>query len=125
MPIKIQLDNLADSVMNELRRYQDGVDEVIVESVDKTAKQTVSTLRKTSPKLTGDYQKGWRSQHVENKRGRYSKKVYNKTDWHLTHLLEYGHAKTGGGRVPPVEHIESAERQAVALLEVSIKNALK
>ena len=125
MPFKIKPDDFTRAIVDELRKYRDDVDEIIVEAVDKTAKQTVSTLRKTSPKLTGDYQKGWRNRLVKDEQGRYVKEIYNKTDWQLTHLLEYGHAKTGGGRVPPVEHIEPAERQADALLEVMIKDALR
>lgn len=125
MPIKIQPDDLTNAILGELRKYRDDVDEVVVEAVDKTTQQTVSTLRKTSPKLTGDYQKGWRSRLVKDEQGRYVKEIYNKTDWQLTHLLEHGHAKTGGGRVPPVKHIEPAERQADALLDVLIKDAFR
>ena len=125
MGTRIEPKNLTDAIMHELRQYHEDVDEIVSAAVDKTAKQTQFTLRKTSPKLTGDYQKGWRVRLVTDKRGRYVKEIHNKTDYQLTHLLEKGHAKTGGGTVSAIIHIEPAERQASDQLEKLIKEALE
>ena len=37
MPIKIQPDDFTRAFVDELRKYRDDVDEIIVEAVDKTA----------------------------------------------------------------------------------------
>lgn len=125
MGIRIEPKNLTDAIMHELRQYSDNVDEVVAEAVEKTAKDTVATLRRTSPKLTGSYQKGWRASLITDKRGRYVKEVHNKTDYQLTYLLEKGHAKTNGGTVPEIVHIAPAEQDAESQLMKLIKEALK
>ena len=52
-------------------------------------------------------------------------KIYNKTDYQLTHLLEHRSAKTGGGHVPGKPHIKPvadwAERRLVKKVEMSVK----
>ena len=57
----------------------------------------------------GRYSKGWTSTFEED---RLSAKgvIYNKTPG-LPHLLEHGHAKRGGGRVPGRSHIAPVEEK--------------
>jgi hypothetical protein len=124
MAVSVKPNGLTDAIIQELKSYQDAVDDAIIEAVDKTASQAQSTLRRISPKLTGDYQKGWRIRLVADKKGRYVKEVYNKTDYQLTHLLEKGHAKTGGGRVNAIVHIAPVEQDASDQIVQLLKEAL-
>lgn len=124
MAVKVKPDELADAIVQELKSYRDIADDVIIEAVDKTASKTKSTLRRISPKLTGDYRKGWRIGFITRKKGRYAKEVYNKTDYQLTHLLEKGHAKTGGGRVNAIVHIAPVEQDASDQIVQLLKEAL-
>jgi len=91
----------------------------------ETSNDTLRNLKAVSPVLTGSYRKGW-SKKMETTRWDSSSVVfYNKTDWQLTHLLNTGHAKRGGGRVPGDGHIDRAEEYACDLLEQKVEEKLK
>ena len=77
-----------------------------------------------SPVRYGGYQKGWATKKTSEKSGQVSITVYNRKKPGLTHLLEKGHAKRGGGRVSGKPHIAPAEEYAASELEASIKRGL-
>lgn len=51
--------------------------------------------------------------------------VYSKDYYRLTHILEFGHAKRNGGRVPAQSHIASAEEKSVEKLEEEIRKNIE
>ena len=51
--------------------------------------------------------------------------VYSPSRYMLSHLLEKGHAKRGGGRVRAIPHIAPAEEMGVEMLEGLIEKALQ
>lgn len=103
-----------------LSEYTDEVEELINQSKTTVSKETVKQLKSTSPKDTGGYAKGWRVTDVRGK-----KVIHNKTDYQLTHLLEYGHAKVGGGRVPAKVHIRPAEEKAINEFVEKVEKGLR
>jgi CubicO group peptidase (beta-lactamase class C family) len=111
--------DLSNQIARELQRYANVVAEDVDTAVEDVANELVDDLKETSPELTGDYRKGWR---VKNVRG--VRIVHNKTNYQLTHLLEKGHAKVGGGRVPAKVHIEPAEGRAIDELVNRITQAV-
>ena len=96
--------DLAAEISRVLQGYVQGISEQIEVDKKEVANDLKNHLRQESPKKTGDYRKGWR---VKKKGKKYI--VHNATDYQLTHLLEHGHAKRGGGRVEARVHIAPAE----------------
>ena len=126
MPSKISVSTLADAVQKELAVWKDDVDEAVVAAVNSTTKHAVRQLRQKSPVLTGDYRRGWTSVKTTDQKGRYVKTVCNRpSEYRLTHLLEKGHKKTGGGTVPAVVHIQPVREDAADELRTLIKEALE
>lgn len=114
------INNLANEIARELQRYTRDVKEDVEVVKKEVAKELVSTLKQKSPKDTGDYAKGWRTKKVGN-----AQVVHNATDYQLTHLLEHGHAKVSGGRVPAMVHIRPAEEKAVDDFTERVERAIR
>ena len=124
MAKKITVDQLSDEIMDALEEYKEMTDEVVQTAVDTVSKETKKIVQAGSPIKTGGYQKGWSGKKTSAKAGQVSITVYNRKKPGLTHLLEKGHAKRGGGRVAGQPHIAPAEQYAVSELENKIKRGL-
>lgn len=124
MAKKITVDQLSDEIMDALEEYKEMTDEVVQTAVDTVSKETKKIVQAGSPIKTGGYQKGWAVKKTSAKAGQVSITVYNRKKPGLTHLLEKGHAKRGGGRVAGQPHIAPAEQYAVSELENKIKRGL-
>jgi len=98
----------SEQLTQALRDYTDEVVKEIEDGKIKVAKDTVSMLKDISPKHTGDYAKGWTNSNING-----VQVIHNKTDYQLTHLLEFGHVKADGGRSESKPHIRIAEEKAV------------
>lgn len=100
--------DLSKEISNALKEYTKDVTEGLEKTKEEVAKDTVKILKSTSPEQTGSYKKGWGKKKVGS-----AVVVHNRTDYQLTHLLEKGHAKRGGGRVRAYPHIGPAEEKAI------------
>lgn len=100
--------DLAAEISRVLQGYVAGISEQIETDKKEVATELKNYLTENSPKKTGDYRKGWR---IKKQGKKFI--VHNKTDYQLTHLLEHGHAKRGGGRVEARVHIAPAEERFV------------
>lgn len=116
-----KIKGLSDEIVKALAEYTNEVTEGIEKEKKNMAKSAVEILKKTSPKgFTGDYAKGWRASEVDGKQV-----VHNKTDYQLTHLLEYGHAKVNGGRVAAQPHIRSVEGKIIEEFTEAVKDVIQ
>ena len=107
----IRVDELAAAVMGALQEYSDEVSEATKESVKEASKECVKEIKESAPKKTGKYRKGWKHKVKYESKTDIRSQIYNSTSPQLTHLLEYGHAKKGGGRVAGKPHIRPAEER--------------
>lgn len=113
----IKSEDLAREISNALKQYVDDVKVASQEVAEKVAKSTAEELKQNSPKRArakgGKYAKNWTYEI-----GDAGATVYNKAPtYRLTHLLEKGHAKRGGGRVSGIPHIAPAEERAIQQYE--------
>jgi hypothetical protein len=108
-----EINNLGSEIQRYLQQYASSVRNEIEVSSKETAQALVKELKQTSPKKSGKYKKGWRMKKARDRNRGVKYIVHNKTDYQLTHLLEHGHAKRGGGRVESKIHIAPAEEKHV------------
>lgn len=125
MAVKISADQLGITIQGELAAYSDEVAEGIRKEVKAVAKETVATLKATSPRDTGEYARGWSYRVEFESREDIRMRIYNRTKPQLTRLLEYGHDKVNGGRVEGKPHIRPAEQEAEKKLEGAVKVVVK
>jgi hypothetical protein len=116
----VRIDDLSNEIAKSLREYTESVEEELEIAQKEVAKETVKILKQTSPELTGAYAKGWRTKKVDN-----AEIVHNKTDYQLTHLLEYGHVNRDGSRTQGKAHIRPAEEKAVKEFEDRVEGAIR
>lgn len=103
---RVTIDNLASAIEDILEQYEGDVEDLNAETVKEVVKLGVKAVKSNSGVFggTGKYANGWTSQ-VETGRMSAQGTIYNKKVPGLPHLLEHGHAKRGGGRVPGRVHI--------------------
>jgi len=122
----ISLNQLANEIANAVLEYTEEVSEAVEKKVDEVAGQVLAEVKANYPYAdqSGDYTKGWRKKK-EDKHGLTRRIVWNKTNYQLTHLLEFGHAKRGGGRVRAYPHIGPADQKYVQQLADEIKRIVQ
>jgi hypothetical protein len=120
----VTIDNLADEIMKGLKEYADIVTDDLKKSVRKAGNAVRKEIAASAPKDTGAYAKSWSVKKTKETSNSLELTVHSKNRYQLAHLLEYGHAKRGGGRVSARPHIAPAEESAVKELENDIKKAL-
>ena len=111
------------AIAEALAEYDQEIADATKRITDEVAKEAVDDLKKSSPKLTGSYRKGWRKKQSYADKRTKRNTVYNDTDYQLTHLLEYGHASRNGGRVRAIQHIAPVEQAAIEALQERIEAA--
>ncbi|MED3075656.1 MULTISPECIES: HK97 gp10 family phage protein [Bacillus] len=113
------MNNFASELARELQRYANVVEEELLTAQEEVADVAVGKLRQSGPKKTGAYRKGWRKKKEGNG------VVVHNIKGQLTHLLENGHAKAGGGRVPAQVHIRPVEEYVMNEVPRRIERALE
>ena len=121
---KVKIDSLSSEVMKELEKYADVTTENVKKAVQKAGKTVRDEISTNAPSDTGKYGKSWTVKTVRETSNSLELVVHSKNRYQLTHLLEFGHAKRGGGRVSARQHIAAAEEKAIKVFEEEIKEAI-
>lgn len=119
----IKIDKLSDEIMKGLIEYKDLVADDVKSIVKKVGNDTKNEIKNNAPKRTGAYKKSWSVKITKENSNALTVTVHSKNRYRLTHLLEKGHAKRGGGRTKAIPHIGPAEEKAIKELydEISRK----
>lgn len=120
--------DLRKQVSALLEQYGDEIKETVQEVATEVGKESANIVRQKSAahKLTGSYMKGWTSAVDTGKYGSVSVRIYNRTDWQLTHLLNNGfYSIRAGRRIDGDGHIDSAEEEINNLLVKKLEERLK
>lgn len=113
--------NFADEIAQALQDFTIEVEEGLEDAKEKAAKNGAKALKATSPVgRTGKYAKGWRAKKVGK-----SWVIHNATRYQIAHLLEKGHAKKSGGRVPAIVHIAPVEDSTIKEYENEVEKVIR
>lgn len=122
--VDIRIDDLATEIAKTIQAYTEDVSAGIEKELDQTSKQITKAIAAKSPKDKGEYEKGWtRKKTVSG--GQVTYTIYNKKRGSIAHLLEFGHAKRGGGRVSGKPHIRPSYDQEVPAMEQRINTIIQ
>lgn len=128
MSNKISISDLNDSIFKVLNEYKENIDEEVKETADKIAKEAKEDLISNSPRSKKErgqkYYKGWSIKKKINKKGKYVLAIWNKTNYRLTHLLEFGHNLKNGEKAKAIPHIRKVEEKMSKEFEEKLKKKI-
>lgn len=111
----IKPDELSEALNKYLTTYSEEISDEVISVTDEITKEAKDELIRTSPKGKGSrsspYYRGWAVKIQKKGKGKYEKVIWNKTNYQLTHLLEFGHATRNGKRTKAIPHIRPVEEK--------------
>lgn len=122
---KVSIDQLASVVNEALSEYTDDLAIVVKDTAKEVGDKTAKQLKGTSPKRIGGYARNWRAKVISESTENVEVTVHNARWYMLTHLLEHGHAKRGGGRVAARPHIAAAEQAGIQMYQDELKRRIE
>lgn len=121
----IDIDDLADEIMDGLMEYADLATDTVKQAVKKAGNTVKKEIQATAPSDTGKYKKSFKVTKRKETANALEVTVHSKDRYQLIHLLEKGHAKRGGGRVSAIPHIAPAEEKGIRKLTEEIERGLR
>lgn len=113
--IHCKAEDLGQAIELIVREYGEAVTETTAEVIKRAGQIALEKVTELSPRKTGDYAENWvlttnpkdAEVAITGKSAGFAR-VYNRR-YHLTHLLEKGHAMRQGGRARAIPHIAPAQ----------------
>lgn len=132
MSNSVKPENLHKALTKYLEDYLEDIEEDVQVSTDTVIKEAKEELVQTSPRSglarNTKYYKGWAIKNGgRTRKGRYySKVIWNKTNYQLTHILENGHhTRDGTGWVEAQPHIGKVQEKYGAEFSDLLKQKIK
>ncbi len=122
---RVKIDNMAAEIMKGLDEYAKLTTSDLKSAVRQAGTNVKKDIQANAPKKTGAYSKSWSVKATKETSNSLELTVYSPKKYQLAHLLEFGHAKRGGGRTKAQPHIAPAEEAAIKQLESDIERALR
>ena len=122
---RVKIEQLAQAVMDEMNEYKDLVNLGMRTAVKKAGKSVQADIKASAPKETGGYSRSWSVKNTKENSHALEVTVYSRNRYQLAHLIEFGHAKRGGGRTRAQVHIAPAEEKGIRQLEEDIKRSIR
>lgn len=122
---RCRVDEMAHVIMEGLQEYAGLTTEDMKAAVKKAGRKAKSDVQKGALVDTEKYKRSWTVKTTKENANAMEVTVHSKNRYQLAHLLEFGHAKRGGGRTRAFPHIAPAEEAAAELLEREAEAALK
>ena len=118
--LTVEINKILTDYGNDVNKH---VKQITREVAKKGAAKVRSNARGKLKQHTGRYARGW-TYKVENRIYAPTATIYDKV-YQLPHLLEFGHARRGGGRkVPAIEHIKPVEEEVTREFTERVKREL-
>lgn len=121
---RVTVDQMADAVMEGLLEYVELATDVMKDCVKMAGNTVKKETQANAPVRSKRYQKSWAVKKQKESSNALEVVVHSRNRYQLTHLLEKGHAKRGGGRVRAIPHIAPAEEKGIRELEEGIRRGL-
>lgn len=131
----VKVGELSKVLNSFLINYVEDIEDDVIDVTDKVTKEAVKELKQVSLTKFGNsgrdepYYSGWTTKISMRGHTKYQKVIWNKTNYQLTHLLEFGHAKRNGKRWKGRPHIRDIEQKYnvkfVDLIEERIRRSRK
>ena len=110
----VSVDEMGNAIAKEFEQYADLTADEVKKIVEEVADEVKEKIQKEAPVDTGAYRKSWTVTQTKKSALGAEYTVHSKDRYRLTHLLEFGHAKRGGGRTKAMPHITKGESLAIS-----------
>jgi len=121
----VNVGDLSKAVIEQLQEYGQLATDDMKRCVKETGKFVKKEIQRNAPAKSGKYKKSFTVKTTAESAASIQQTVHSSKRWMLTHLLEKGHAKRGGGRTRALPHIAPAEELGQVKLEQDIIKALQ
>ncbi len=116
---KVSIDEMGNAIQKEFEEYVELTAGEVKKIVKEVADNVKEEIKSSAPVDTGAYRKSWTATKTKETYLEAEYTVHSAKHYRLTHLLEFGHAKRGGGRTRAFPHISKGEN--LAIKEISLK----
>ena len=122
---KVSIGNMASAINDILTDYAKTTTDGVKKAVAETGKEVQADIKSSAPVKSGKYAKSWSVKNTKENSHALEVTVYSRNRYQMAHLLEFGHAKRGGGRTRAISHIAPAEERGIRTLEEKIERQIR